>query len=163
MAPIYVSTNDGRTVTNLMITDNNITTVTGGGIGIRLSTDTATAASITGVTISGNTISGTSTYGLDLDTFANTGTGTISNVDVENNNFINNAFGPMLVYARPTSGTNVVSNLTLQGNTFTEDASIFGASFVQIDLRNVSGTNTIDGNSYTLSGVFPAVRLRCKR
>ena len=59
VAPIYVSTNDGRTVTNLMITDNNITTVTGGGIGIRLSTDTATAASITGVTISGNTISGT--------------------------------------------------------------------------------------------------------
>ena len=155
VAPIYVSTNDGRTVTNLAITNNIITTVTGGGIGIRLSTDTATAASITGVTISGNTISGTSAYGLDLDTFANTGTGTISNVNVQNNQFTNNAFGPMLAYARPTSGTNVVSNLTLQGNTYMENAAIFGASFVQIDLRNVSGTNTIDGNTYTLSGVLP--------
>jgi uncharacterized repeat protein (TIGR02543 family) len=152
---IYVSSNDGRTITNLAITNNIITTVTGGGIGIRLSTDTATAASITGVMISGNTVSGTSAYGLDLDTFATTGTGTISNVNVQNNQFINNAFGPMLAYARPTSGTNVVSNLTLDGNTFTESAAIFGASFVQIDLRNVSGTNTITGNTYTLSGVLP--------
>ena len=152
---ICVSSNDGRTISNLAITNNHITTVTGGGIGVRVSTDTATAASINGVTITGNTISGTSAYGLDLDTFANTGTGTITNVDVINNTFVDNAFGPMLVYARPTSGNNVVSNLTLANNTFTEHAAIFGASFVQIDLRNVSGTNFINGNTYTLSGVLP--------
>jgi hypothetical protein len=152
---IYVSTNDGRTVTNLHITNNNITTVTGGGIGIRISTDTATSASITGVTISGNTIAGTSTYGIDLDTFATSGTGTIDTVAITNNQFTNNAFGPILAFARPTSGTNQVKNLTVDGNTFNENAGIYTASFYLNDFRNVSGTNSFSGNSFTLSGTLP--------
>ena len=129
--------------------------MTGGGIGIRVSTDTAATASISGVMINGNTISGTSTYGLDLDTTATTGTGTLSNITIDNNGFTNNASGPLLAFARPTSGTNTVSGLTLQGNTFTENAGIFGASFVQIDLRNVSGVNAITDNTFTLSGTLP--------
>ena len=62
---------------------------------------------------------------------------------------------PILAYARPTSGTNVVRILTVDNNTITENASIFTASFYLADFRNVGGTNSFSGNSFTLSGTLP--------
>jgi hypothetical protein len=44
-APIYIGTNDGHDVSDLDITNNTITTVTG-GIGIKVGVDTAGTASI---------------------------------------------------------------------------------------------------------------------
>ena len=40
-----------------------------------------------------NTISGTATYGIDLDTFAGTGTGTIDGVSITNNILSGDASG----------------------------------------------------------------------
>jgi fibronectin-binding autotransporter adhesin len=153
-APIYIGTYNGYTVTGVEITSNGITGVSGGGIGIKIAAEGPNASSISDVLIDDNTISGTSAYGLTLDTTDN-GNGTIDGVTVTNNTFVNNTDGPILADARPVGGANIVRNLTIDNNTFDQDASIFGASFYLVDMRNVGGTNSFSGNQYALHGALP--------
>ena len=50
-----------------------------------------------------------------------------------------------------------MSGVTITGNTITSHAAVLTAStFNLIDLRNVSGTNTVSNNTVTISGTLPS-------
>ncbi len=158
---ILVDTYIGQAVSGLDIENNTITGA--GGSGIELLADggdpTVNDATIQNVTISGNSISSTANYGIDVDTTAsgNNRNVVISNVTIENNTLTDNTYSPIFIYSRPTSGSNTVSGVTITGNTIASHAAVLTqGTFNLIDLRNVSGTNTVSNNTVTISGTLPA-------
>ena len=83
----------------------------------------------------------------------------ISGVTIENNTLTDNTESAILVYSEPAlaPGSNSVSGVTIEGNTIISHAAALTAgTFNLIDLRNLSGTNTVSDNSVTISGTLPS-------
>ena len=75
---------------------------------------------------------------------------------VDGNTIADPSESPILAYSKVYAGyTNTVADLTIADNTFNIDAGLFTATYNMIDLRNVGGTNSLTGNSLTLSGSLP--------
>ncbi len=153
---IVVGTFIGQVTDGLHIEDNTITTVTTGSGLLIVANDTAATSAISNVLVQGNTISGTAAYGMTIDTTAG-GAATISNITVDSNIFTNNTFSAILAYAR-VGGSNSVGNLTISNNTVNVGAShLTAGTFRMIDLRNVSGTDYLTGNTILITGtLFPS-------